>query len=120
MSARSIRRRAALIGAALAVLAAPAWRQAAANPVTFDYSNSTAISAYARPTGAVVVGRNFLNPALVDQIQAGGGEVYQYVDVIDGWFTNWSATGQQAALYGGAQQNPAWLWSPRRSNWPNT
>ena len=115
-----VRARALALAATATLLAAPAMAQAAANPLTFDYSNSTAISAYARPTGAVVVGRNFLNPALVDQIQAGGGEVYQYVDVIDGWFTNWSATGQQAALYGGAQQNPAWLWSPRRSNWPDT
>ncbi len=107
-------------GAVLATLAAPAMASAAANPLTFDYNNSTAITAYANPTGAVVVGRNFFNPALVDQIQAGGGEVYQYVDVIDGWWTTWTATGDQAALYGGAKQNPDWLWSPRRSNWPNT
>ena len=56
----------------------------------------------------------------MDRIQAGGGEVYQYVDVIDGWWTSYTATGDQAALYGGSQQNPDWLWSPRRSNWPNT
>ena len=112
--------RALALAAVVAALAAPALAQGAANPLTFDYSNSTAITAYARPTGAVVVGRNFFNPAVVDQVQAGGGEVYQYVDVIDGWFTNWTATGEQAALYGGAQQNPAWLMSPRRSNWANT
>ncbi len=112
--------RALTLAAITAALAAPALAQGAANPLTFDYSNSTAITAYARPTGAVVVGRNFFNPAVVDQVQAGGGEVYQYIDVIDGWFTNWNATGEQAALYGGAQQNPDWLMSPRRSNWANT
>ena len=109
-----------LSGAVLAALAAPSIASAAANPLTFDYDNSTAITAYARPTGAVVVGRNFFNPALVDQIQNGGGEVYQYVDVIDGWWTTWNATGEQAALYGGSQMNPNWLMSPRRSNWPGT
>jgi hypothetical protein len=110
----------AAVAAVVAALALPALAGAAANPVTFNYSNSTAITAYAKPTGAVVVGRNFFNPALVDRIQAGGGEVYQYVDVIDGWWTSYTATGDQAALYGGSQQNPAWLWSPRRSNWPGT
>jgi hypothetical protein len=122
-AARRIRRslrNTAITGAVLAALAAPAMASAAANPLTFDYDNSTAITSYARPTGAVVVGRNFFNPALVDQIQNGGGEVYQYVDVIDGWFTNWNASGFQAELYGGSQQNPDWLMSPRRSNWSNT
>ena len=114
------RARALALAAITAALAAPAVAQGAANPMTFDYSNSTAISGYARPTGAVVVGRNFQNPALVDQIQNGGGEVYQYVNVIDSWWSQWTATGEQAALYGGAQTNPGYLMSPRRSNWPGT
>jgi hypothetical protein len=114
------RARALTLAAALALLATPPLVAGAANPLTFNYSNSTAITAYAKPTGAVVVGRNFFNPALVDRIQAGGGEVYQYVDVIDGWFTTYTATGDQAALYGGARTNPAYLWKPSRSNWPNT
>ncbi len=114
------RARALSLAATVALLATPSLAGAAANPLTFDYDNSTAITAYARPTGAVVVGRNFFNPALVDRIQAGGGEVYQYVDVIDGWWASYNATGDQAALYGGSKQNPSWLWSPRRSNWPGT
>ncbi|MBJ7456574.1 MAG: hypothetical protein JHC74_10995, partial [Thermoleophilia bacterium] len=107
-------------GAIVAALAAPAMASAAANPLTFDYDNSNAITAYAKPTGAVVVGRSFTNTALIDQIQAGGGEVYQYVNVIDSWWTNYTATGDQAALYGGPRTNPAFLWKPSRSNWPGT
>ncbi|MGE0028063.1 MAG: hypothetical protein AB7O78_12610 [Thermoleophilia bacterium] len=118
--ARAVKCAVPLAGLALAALALPEPALPAANPVTFNYSNSTNLQAYARPTGAVVVGRNFFNPALVDQIQAGGGEVYQYVNVIDGFWTNSSATGDQAALYGGAHNDPAYLWKPARSNWPGT
>jgi hypothetical protein len=100
----------------LVALAVPALAGAVANPVTFNYSNSTAITAYARPTGAVVVGRNFFNPALVDRIQNGGGEVYQYVNLIDGYWTSHNATGDQAALYGGGQTPSAYLWKPTRYN----
>lgn len=118
--ARALRCAAPLAGLALAALALPEAALPAANPVTFNYSNSTNLAAYARPTGAVVVGRNFFNPALVDQIQAGGGEVYLYVNVIDGFWTSSSATGDQAALYGGAHTDPAYLMKPTRSNWPGT
>jgi hypothetical protein len=118
---RTSRARALTLAVVTSLLAVPALAQAAANPLTFDYSNSTAITAYAHPTGAVVVGRSFNNPALVDQIQNGGGEVYQYVNVIDGFWENQAtATGEQAALYGGPHNNPAWVASPKRYNWPDT
>ena len=119
---RAPRRLARLLAgaAAVAALAVPAIADAAANPLMFDYSNSTAITAYAKPTGAVVVGRNFTNTGVIDQVQAGGGEVYMYVNVIDGYWEDSAATGSQADLYGGAQNNPAYLWQPRRYNWPGT
>ena len=113
-------RRYAIAGAAVAALAAPAAANAAANPFTLDYSNSTSITAYAHPTGAVVVGRNFVNPSVVNRVQAGGGEVYQYINYVEGYFENSSATGDQAGLYGGGQNNPAYLMKPTRYNWPGT
>ena len=110
----------AAVGTVLATLAVPALASAAANPITFDYSNSTDILDYAHPTGAVVVGRSFKNPALVDRIQNAGGEVYQYVNVVEGYWETQTATGDQAALYGGSQNNPAYLMKPTRYNWPGT
>lgn len=107
-----------IAGAVTAVLALPALGSAAANPMTFDYSNSTDIQAYAKPTGAVVVGRNFFNPGVVDRVQNGGGEVYQYVNLVEGYFDNQNATGEQAALYGGAKTNPAYLRTPTLYNYP--
>lgn len=107
------------LGASLAALAVPALANAAANPLTLDYSNSTDIGAYARPTGAVIVGRNFFNPGVVDRIQNGGGEVYQYINPVEGYWTNQTATGEQAALYGGGQTNPAYLMKPAVYNYPD-
>ena len=100
-------------------LAATAAGRAAANPLTFDYDNSTAITAYARPTGAVVVGRNFFNPALVDQIQRGGGRSTSSwtSSTAGGPATPPPATRPPST---GAPENTNWLWSPRRSNWPGT
>ncbi len=69
-------------GSAALALAVPALAGAAANPMSFDYDNSSAISAYAKPTGMVVVGRNFADTAAIDRVQAGGGEVLMYVDLV--------------------------------------
>jgi hypothetical protein len=85
--------------------------------MTFDYGNSSDMSAYAHPGGMVVVGRNFTDTAAIDRMQAGGGEVLMYVDVVDGLPDRTTATGDQAALYGGAHMDPAYMWSPRRYNW---
>lgn len=118
---RTARRRisaTAAIGTVLATFAVPAVASAAANPLTFNYSNSTDILDYAHPTGAVVVGRGFKNPALVDKIQNGGGEVYQYVNVVEAYWVDQTASGDQAALYGGAKNNPDFLMKPTRFNWP--
>ncbi len=118
---RTARRRisaTAAVGTVLATLALPAFASAAANPLTFNYSNSTDILDYAHPTGAVVVGRGFKNPALVDRVQAGGGEVYQYINVVEAFWDDQTASGDQAALYGGAKNNPAFLMKPTRYNWP--
>ncbi len=109
----------AVAGAAVAALAAPAAANAAANPFTLDYSNSTNITAYAHPTGAVVVGRNFSNPGVVDRVQAGGGEVYMYVNYVEGANTGYSASGAEAGLYGGSQTSSAYLMTPTRYNFPN-
>lgn len=106
--------------AAVALLATPSLASAAANPLSFDYSNSSAILDYAHPTGAVVVGRNFTDTATIDRVQAGGGEVYMYVNVVDGFWDGMTATGEQAALYGGSTNDPSYLWQPRRYNWPGT
>ena len=112
-------RRCAIAGAAVVALAAPAAANAAANPFTLDYSNSTNITTYARPTGVVVVGRQFLNPAVVDRVQAGGGEVYQYIDLAEGYWDNQTASGEAAALYGGAHNNPAYLHKLTLYNYPS-
>lgn len=109
----------AVAGAAVAALAAPAAADAAANPFTLDYSNPTNITAYARPTGVVVVGRNFSNPGVIDRVQAGGGEVYMYVNYVEGADNRSSATGSEAALYGGSQTSSAYLMKPTRYNFPN-
>ena len=46
--------------------------------------------------------------------------MYQYINYVEGWFDNSSATGDQAALYGGAKNNPAYVMKPTRYNWPGT
>jgi len=104
-------------GAAAFALAVPAPASAAANPMTFDYGNSSALSAYAKPTGMVVVGRNFADTAAIDRVQAGGGEVLMYVDLVEG--PGFNVSGDQADLYGGARLPAQYTWSPLRYNFSN-
>jgi hypothetical protein len=119
-AARSLRSRSRLalagVSAALA-LAVPALASAAANPMTFDYGNSSALSAYAKPTGMVVVGRNFADTAAIDRVQSGGGEVLMYVDLVEG--PGFNVSGDQADLYGGARLPAQYTWSPLRYNFSN-
>ena len=105
-------------GAAALALAVPALASAGtANPMTFDYGNSSALSAYAKPTGMVVVGRNFADTAAIDRVQAGGGEVLMYVDLVEG--PGFNVSGDQADLYGGARLPAQYTWSPLRYNYSN-
>jgi hypothetical protein len=112
------RSRLALAGASAALaLAVPALAGAAANPMTFDYGNSSALSTYAKATGMVVVGRNFADTAAIDRVQAGGGEVLMYVDLVEG--PGSTVSGDQADLYGGQRLPAAYTWSPLRYNFSN-